>query len=258
MAKMQYEPTRVSRKNNREGNNMEERYVRTAALLGEEAVLRLRNSAVAVFGLGGVGGYTVEALARAGVGALWLFDFDTVSESNLNRQLFALTSTVGMKKTGVARARVADINPNTVVYTEDTFADESNIGEYLDRARPDFIVDAIDSVPSKIALILAARERNIPIISCMGTGNKLDPSKLQITDIKKTNTCPLAAAVRTRLRKLGVNDGVAALWSTEFPVRPQNGEEGGRPVPATVSYLPAVAGLMLGGYVIRKIAGIEI
>ena len=224
-----------------EGEKMEERYVRTAALLGEEAVARLCASRVAVFGLGGVGGYAVEALARAGVGTLWLFDFDTVSESNLNRQLFALTSTVGMKKTDVARARVADINPDTAVYTEDTFVDEGNIGAYLDRAHPDFIVDAIDSVPSKIALILAARERNIPIISCMGTGNKLDPTKLQITEIK-----------------LGVTEGVAALWSTELPARPQNAAEGNRPVPATVSYLPAVAGLMLGGYVIRKIAQIEL
>ena len=237
---------------------MEERFVRTAALLGEEAVSRLAASTVAVFGLGGVGGYVVESLARAGVGTLWLFDFDTVSESNINRQIYALSSTVGMKKTDVARARIADINPAATVHTEDTFVDAENIGEYLDRAHPDFIVDAIDSVPSKIALILAARERDIPIVCCMGTGNKLDPTKLQITDIKKTNTCPLAATVRTRLRKLGVTDGVAALWSSELPARQKEGEEGARPVPATVSYLPAVAGLMLGGYVIRKIAQIEI
>ena len=232
---------------------IEERYIRTAALLGEEAHADLRASSVAVFGLGGVGGYTVEALARAGIGRLALFDFDRVSESNINRQILALSNTVGMLKTDLARSRVAAINSDIAVSTVAERITEENVGGYLDEARPDYIVDAIDDVPAKIALILAARERGIPIISCMGTGNKLDPSKLTITDIKKTNTCPLAAAVRTRLRKCGVTEGVAALWSSEPPVR-NSSAEGGRPVPATVSYMPAVAGLMLAGYIIRQIA----
>ena len=235
---------------------MEEKFVRTAALIGEEALARLQAATVAVFGLGGVGGYTVEALARAGIGELWIFDFDTVSESNINRQILALDSTVGMRKTDAASARLADINPHTVVHAVNAFIDADNIGEYLDRAHPTYIVDAIDSVPSKLALILAAKERNIPIVCCMGTGNKLDPTKLQITDNKKTNTCPLAAAVRTRLRKLGITEGVDALWSNELPVRPKQEVDGSPSVPASISYLPAVAGLMLGGHVIRKIAQI--
>jgi len=235
---------------------MEEKFVRTAALIGEEALARLQAATVAVFGLGGVGGYTVEALARAGIGELWIFDFDTVSESNINRQILALDSTVGMRKTDAACARLADINPHTVVHAVNVFIDADNIGEYLDRAHPTYIVDAIDSVPSKLALILAAKERNIPIVCCMGTGNKLDPTKLQITDIKKTNTCPLAAAVRTRLRKLGITEGVDALWSSELPVRPKREVDGSPSVPASISYLPAAAGLMLGGHVIRKIAQI--
>ena len=235
----------------------EERFARTASLLGEKAIDVLRSASVAVFGLGGVGSYTVEALARSGVGELWLFDFDCVSESNINRQLFALDSTVGMLKTDVAKCRIADINPLTAVHTVSEYMDEGNIGAYLDAARPAYIVDAIDSVPSKIALILAARERNIPIICCMGTGNKLDPAKLQITDIKKTNTCPLAATVRRRLRALGITEGVDVLWSTELPTRPlSQRDEGGRMPPASVSYLPAIAGLMLGGHVIRKLVGI--
>lgn len=233
----------------------DERFSRTAMLLGEEALSRLFSSRVMLFGLGGVGGYACEALARAGVGHLFLCDFDTVSVSNINRQILADDTTVGQKKTAVAAERVRRIHPSAEVTVADLFVDEKNALDLIASFRPDYIIDAIDAVPSKIALIAAANTLSVPIISCMGTGNKLDPEKLTIADISKTHTCPLARAVRTRLRAVGISH-VDVLFSTEKPIAPQVGE-GEKSVPASVSFVPSVAGLMLGGFVVRRLSGVE-
>ncbi len=233
----------------------DERFSRTAMLLGEVGLSRLFASRVMLFGLGGVGGYACEALARAGVGHLFLCDFDTVSVSNINRQILADDTTVGQKKTAVASERVRRIHPSAEVTVADLFVDEKNALDLIASFRPDYIIDAIDAVPSKIALIAAASTLSVPIISCMGTGNKLDPEKLAIADISKTHTCPLARAVRTRLRAVGISH-VDVLFSTEKPIAPQVGE-GEKSVPASVSFVPSVAGLMLGGFVIRRLSGVE-
>lgn len=231
---------------------MNERFSRTAALLGEEGVSRLAAARVMLVGLGGVGGYACEALARVGVGHLFLCDFDTVSVSNINRQLLALDSTVGQKKTAVAAERVRQINPGAEVVTADLFVDETNALEMITSFRPDYIIDAIDAVPSKVALIAAAKTLSVPIISCMGTGNKLEPEKLTVADISKTHTCPLARAVRTRLRALNISH-VDVLFSTEKPISPRTPCEEGKSTPASVSFVPSVAGLMIGGFVVRRL-----
>ena len=231
---------------------MHERFSRTAALLGEEAISRLAAARVMLVGLGGVGGYACEALARAGVGHLFLCDFDTVNVSNINRQILALDSTVGQKKTAVAAERVRQINPGAEVVTADLFVDETNAHELIISFRPDYIIDAIDAVSSKVALIAAAKALSVPIISCMGTGNKLEAEKLTVADISKTHTCPLARAVRTRLRALNVSH-VDVLFSTEKPIPPRIPCEEGKSTPASVSFVPSVAGLMLGGFVVRRL-----
>ena len=233
-----------------------ERNMRTEALIGKECCDRLSGSSVLLFGLGGVGGYVLEGLARAGVGELWLVDFDTVSESNCNRQLLALTETVGRSKVEVAEQRALSINPEADVHGVEMFADGSNVGELLDRARPDFVVDAIDTVAGKLAIIAESKERGIPVISCMGTGNKLDASKFTIGDISKSTVCPLARVMRTELRRRAIK-GVTALWSTEDPRRVSIEGETGRHAPASISYGPSVAGLLLAGHVIRVLAGID-
>ena len=236
---------------------MEERFSRTAMLLGEEAVKKLENSRVLLLGLGGVGGYTLEALARAGVGELYLVDADTVSVSNINRQILADDTTVGREKTAVAAERVARINPTARVHTVTRFLTEGDAAPLLEEIRPDYVIDAIDTVAAKVDVIRAAKETGIPVISCMGTGNKLAPEKLTIADITKTHTCPLARSMRARLREAGIAH-VDVLFSTEAPRTPAvRCEEDGRVIPATISYVPAVAGMMLGGYVIRRLLEIE-
>lgn len=235
---------------------IEERFSRTAMLLGEQAVRALGESRVMLFGLGGVGGYTCEALARAGVGELILVDFDTVSPSNINRQILADDTTVGQKKTAVAAARIARIAPGTRIQLREEFADTQNTEAMILSAMPHYVIDAIDYVPGKLAIITAAMAHGIPVISCMGTGNKLYPEKLQIGDIAKTHTCPLARAVRTGLRRAGIFHA-DVLWSSEMPRTPAVAGENGQRVPASVSYVPAIAGLMLGGYVIRRLAQVE-
>ena len=231
---------------------MDERFSRTAALLGEEGLSRLARARVMLVGLGGVGGYAVEALARAGVGHMLFCDFDTVSVSNINRQILALDSTVGQKKTAVAAERVRQINPSAELVTADLFLDETNALDLIASFHPDYIIDAIDAVSSKVALIAAAKTLSVPIISCMGTGNKLEPEKLMVADIAKTHTCPLARAVRTRLRALDIHH-VDVLFSTEKPIPPRVPCVEGKSVPASVSFVPSVAGLMLGGFVIRRL-----
>ena len=237
---------------------MGEEFSRTQMLLGPEALQRLRGARVAVFGLGGVGGYAVEALARGGIGALDLVDNDTVGESNLNRQLFALRSTLGLPKTEAARRRVLDINPGITVKTWELFysadtADAFDLGAY------DYIVDAIDTVSAKLLLIERAVRAQTPVISSMGTGNKLDPSLFRVEDLAKTSMDPLARVMRRALGKRGIKH-VKVVWSPEEALTPQGGREeaeriGKRQIPGSVSFVPGAAGLILAGEVIRHIAG---
>ena len=188
---------------------MKDEYLRTAALIGEEGLDRLKNSTVAVFGLGGVGSYAAEALVRSGIGTVYIYDSDRVAKSNINRQLIALSSTVGMYKTEVAAARLKEINPDCNIIEKPEFVTpqcDIPFGEF------DFIVDAVDNVTAKLFLAVEAERKGIPIISVMGTGNKLDPTRLKITDIYKTNVCPLARVMRYELKKRGVKK-LAAVWT---------------------------------------------
>lgn len=221
-------------------------------LIGKESLATLRNSRVAVFGAGGVGGYTIEALARAGVGAIDIIDNDTVSISNLNRQIIALHSTVGMLKTEAAEKRIKDINPECKVTVFNTFVLPENIDE-LDFSVYDYVVDAIDTVSGKIAIIEKAKRESIPVISSMGTGNKLDPTKFQIADISKTSVCPLARVMRYEMKKRGIKK-LKVLFSTEEPIKPDSEkDERGKVPPGSISFVPSVAGLIIGGEVIKDI-----
>lgn len=234
---------------------MEDAYSRMEILLGQAGVNKLGASKVAVFGLGGVGSYVVEGLARCGVGSLTLVDHDTVSATNINRQLFALRSTVGKSKVQIAKDRIYDIDEDILVHTYETFYNEDTAGMFDFRSY-DYIVDAIDTVSSKLLLIERAKACNTPILSCMGTGNKLDPGRFEIADISKTSVCPLAKAVRVELRKRGIRK-VKVLFSKERPIKGlDNGERKGstdRPVPGSVSFVPSVAGLMIAGEVVRDL-----
>lgn len=231
-----------------------ERFSRTIRLIGEEAAESLTMSRIAVFGLGGVGGYSAEALARAGVGAVDLVDFDIVSRSNINRQIIADETTVGQYKTEVMAQRIKKINPDCKVTEHRMFFSDESIKQ-LDLKQFDYIIDAIDTVSSKLLLIMQADRENIPMISCMGTGNKLDPLKLTVTDIYKTSMCPLAAVIRRELRHRGVRK-LKVVYSTEQPVKVKNESENGRNIPASISYVPPVAGMIAAGEAIRFISGI--
>lgn len=221
-------------------------------LIGEKAIATLKNSRVAVFGAGGVGGYVIEALARSGVGAIDIIDNDTVSESNINRQIIALRSTIGSLKTEIARKRVLDINPDCKVTLFETFVLPENIDSF-DFFCYDYIVDAIDTVSGKLAIIEKAYKEGIPVISSMGTGNKLDPTKFTITDISKTSVCPLARVMRYELKKRGVKK-VKVLFSTEEPIKPDKSENSGkRTPPGSISFVPSAAGLIIGGEVIKDL-----
>lgn len=225
---------------------MEHEFSRTELLLGGGAVRRLAESHVTVFGIGGVGSHCIEALARGGVGRLTLVDSDVVSVSNINRQSIALHSTVGRYKTQVMRERLLDINPELKICLSEKFVLPGNAAGFFEE-RPDFIVDAIDTVSAKLALAELALERGVPIVSCMGTGNKLDPSAFEIADIYETGVCPLCRVMRRELKKRGI-PGLTVLYSREKPlVR--------GPVPGSVSFVPPAAGLMLAGYVIRQLLG---
>jgi tRNA A37 threonylcarbamoyladenosine dehydratase len=235
---------------------MQDAFSRMEILLGREGADRLARAKIAVFGLGGVGSYAVEALARCGVGSLTLVDHDTVSLTNINRQIYALHSTVGKSKVEVAKKRIHDIDENILVNTYETFYNEDTAGMF-DLGGFDYVVDAIDTVTSKLLLIQNARKCETPVISCMGTGNKLDPSRFEITDISRTSVCPLAKVMRTELRKRGVRK-VKVLYSKEKPVKPQaaTGERKGntdRPVPGSISFVPGVAGLMIAGEVVKDL-----
>ncbi len=234
------------------------KFTRTEMLLGTDNMDKLKNSHVAVFGVGGVGSYAVESLARSGVGHLTLIDADVVSASNINRQLIASTKTVGMLKVDVAKARIAEINPNAHVCTFPMFFDE-NSADKIDFSKFDYIVDAIDSVKSKITLIMLAKEKNIRIISCMGAGNKLDPTMFEVSDISKTSVCPLARVMRRELGLRGINH-LKVVYSKELAITPtSNGEqlpEGKRTIPGSVAFVPGVAGMIIAGEVIKDICNI--
>ena len=237
---------------------MESRYERTEALLGKDALLRLRGARVAIFGIGGVGGYAVEALARAGVGALDLIDSDKVSVSNINRQIIALDSTVGRYKTEAARDRIKDINPDITVTCHNIFYDEKS-AEKINLSDYDYVIDAIDSVSAKLFLIESCIRLGVKIISSMGTGAKLDPTALKVADISKTSVCPLARAVRTGLRRRGINH-LRVVYSTELPREEGDGcgeKCDGKRAPSSSSFVPSVAGLILAGEVICDISGIK-
>lgn len=233
---------------------MEERFLRTAMLIGEDALKKLSSAHVAVFGIGGVGGYVVESLARSGVGKFSLFDNDTVSISNINRQIIATESTVGMSKTSAAKKRILEINPYADVYTFDIFVLPENIDE-VDFSAFDYIVDAVDTVTAKLAIIEKANSLAVPVISCMGTGNKLDPTAFEITDIYKTSVCPLARVMRSELKKRGIKR-LKVLYSKEEPRKPLFNTEpecSKRAVPSSISFVPSVAGLIIGGEVIKDL-----
>ena len=232
---------------------MDERTMRARMLLGDAAIEKLRNSHVAVFGLGGVGSWCAEALARSGVGALTLIDQDTVSESNINRQLCALGSTVGQSKAGVMAARIEDINPDAAVRTIAGCYSAATRDGVL--APYDYVVDAIDLVACKVDLIMSCRERGIPIVSALGTGNKRDASRLEITDISKTRGCALARVVRKELRSRGVEHH-AVVYSPEEPMKARQLEApppGRRSVPGSLVWVPASAGLLLCQYVVTEL-----
>lgn len=235
---------------------MNEQFTRTALLLGEEAVQRLARARVAVFGIGGVGGYAVEALARSGVGTLDLIDSDTVALSNLNRQIIATHSTVGMNKVDAAANRVRGINPDAVVNTFPVFYTPET-QHLFDFAQYDYVIDAIDTVTGKIALVMNAQAAGTPVISSMGAGNKLDPTAFEVADIYKTSVCPLAKVMRRELKKRGVKH-LKVVYSREEPVSPlDSGEElpeGRRQIPGSVAFVPSVVGLIIAGEVIKALA----
>ena len=230
---------------------MKEIFKRTEILLGDEAMARLAASRVAIFGVGGVGGYTLEALVRSGVGSLHIIDPDTVSESNINRQIIATHETVGMKKIEAARLRALSINPDLKIETSDLFYSEEN-SSALDLAEYDYIVDAIDSVKSKLHLIENAKKCGVPIISSMGAGNKLDPTRFEVADISKTSVCPLAKVIRTELRKRGINH-LKVVYSKEEPIHAVADAENSkitRHAPGSIAFVPSVVGLIIAGEVV--------
>ncbi len=236
------------------GACMTDQYDRTRLLIGDDGMNRLQQAHVLIAGVGGVGSFTAEALARAGVGRLTLLDNDTVDITNLNRQIHATQKTVGQPKVQVMAERIADIDPNITVRSINAFLLNDNVEELLGDLHYDYIIDAVDTVTTKLALILYARERQIPVISSMGTANKLDASKFEVVDISKTHTCPLARVMRKELRDRGIASGVEVLYSTALPVyRPAAYEEGKKPVPGSISYVPSVAGLLLAGHVIQQL-----
>lgn len=223
-----------------------ERLNRTEMLIGTEALDVLGNSHVAVFGIGGVGGSVVEALARAGIGKLTLVDKDIVDESNINRQVIATYDTIGMDKIEVAKKRVLSICPECTVDVYKQFVLPEQFGDIGDFSRFDYVIDAIDNVSGKIGIIVAAKDAGVPVISAMGAGNKMDPEKFSIDDISKTKVCPLAKIMRKKIRDMGIKD-VAALYSSEEPIKT------GSKTPGSMSYIPPLAGLMIGGYVIQDL-----
>ena len=231
---------------------MEERHSRTAVLLGADAPEILKTKRVAVLGLGGVGSYLVEALARAGVGHITVIDKDVYTESNLNRQLYALPETVGKNKTAVTAARISAIDPSIGVTACDAFVLPENLND-LPLSDADYIADAIDTVSAKIALAVYAKEHGIPMISAMGAGNKLDPTAFRVARIKDTKVCPLARVMRNELKKRGIHDLKVVYSEEEAMKSPLTDEESGKPVPGSVSFVPSVVGLIMAGEIVKDL-----
>lgn len=248
-----------------DNDNDRERFSRSRALLGEEAMETLAASRVAVFGLGGVGGHCAEALARAGIGALDLFDGDSVALSNCNRQMFATEQTLGMRKVQAAKERIALLSPRCRVTAHDLFVLPETVGA-IDFFAFDYVVDAIDTVSGKVAILERARLAGVPAISAMGAGNKLDATRFEVAPVEGTSVCPLARVMRRELKKRGIT-GVKAVYSKEEPRLPrfgegetQSGDADGAPrkaIPGSVSFVPAVMGLLLAGEVIKDLTGIR-
>ena len=230
-------------------------FARTELLLGKTNIAKLKNSTVIVFGIGGVGSYVVEALTRVGVGKIVIVDKDDISISNINRQLPATQQTIGLSKVKIMKERMLSINPEITVVAKQEFYLPGRADEFLNDDL-DYIVDAVDNVTAKLDLICCAKEKNIPIISSMGTGNKLDPTRLEIADIKKTSVCPLAKVMRKELRKRNV-DSVKVVYSKEEPVVPMTVDEEGNPirssVPGSISFVPSVAGLIIASEVVKDL-----
>lgn len=238
-------------------------FSRSELLLGKENMEKLKRSRVAVFGIGGVGGHAAEALARTGIGALELFDSDTVSVTNINRQIIATLDAVGRYKTEVMKERIALINPEAEVTAHNCFFLPENSSEF-DFSGYDYVVDAVDTVSAKIELVMKCRENGVPIISSMGAGNKLDPTRFEVADIYKTSVCPLARVMRTELRKRGV-ERLKVVYSKEPPVTPRLSFESTpseevaakKTVPGSLAFVPSVAGLIIAGEVIKDLCGLE-
>lgn len=249
---------------------MQNQFSRTELLTGQEGLSRLQNSKVTIFGLGGVGSYTAEALARAGIGAFKLVDFDEICLTNINRQLHALHSTIGKSKVDVMKQRMLDINPKAKIETFQSFYQEEGAEGFFTE-KPDYVVDAIDTVKSKVSLAKECRRRGILLISCMGAGNRLDALSFRVADISKTSGCPLAKAVRKLLRKEGITEGFKVVFSPEPALKPLEQENScasncicpsgdahcslKSQIPGSISYVPSVAGLLMAGEVVRDILG---
>ena len=230
---------------------MSNQFSRTELLIGKQAIEKLKQAKVAVFGIGGVGSYVVEGLARAGVGSFILVDKDIVDKTNINRQIIATHKTIGLKKVEVAKQRILDINPYAVIETYSEFF-MPNSPDLFDK-KTDYVIDCIDTITSKLELKVRAKNMNIPIISCMGTGNKLDPTKFEVTDISKTSVCPLAKVIRKELRNRGINT-LKVVYSKEEPIKTNIfGEETKKQIPGSISFVPSVAGLIIAGEVIKDL-----
>ena len=227
-------------------------YDRTRMLIGQNGIDVLNKAHILIAGVGGVGSFAAEALARAGVGTLTLLDSDVVDVTNLNRQIHATQDTIGLPKVQVMAERIHAINPEIAVHTIEAFLLD-NTAEVLGEAQYDYIIDAVDTVTAKLALVQYAQAHHIPVICSMGTANKLDATKFEVTDISKTHTCPLARVMRKELRDRGITQGVEVLYSTAKPITLEQPADGERRPPGSISYVPSVAGLLLAGHVIQKL-----
>lgn len=238
---------------------MDNQFSRTELLIGQEGVEKLAKSRVAVFGIGGVGGYVVEALVRSGVGIIDIIDDDNISVSNINRQIYATHSTIGQSKIDVAKERILDINPDCTVNAYQIFYNEENADKF-EFEKFDYVVDAIDTVSGKISLIEKSKEYNVPIICAMGAGNKMEPTKFEVADISKTSVCPLARIIRNELKKRKISK-VKCVYSKESPIKPQKEDieiknnSLKHKIPGSNSFVPAVAGLIMAGEVIKDLIG---
>lgn len=244
---------------------MDNKFIRSLPIFKESGMQKLNNSNVAVFGLGGVGSYAVEVLARAGVGSLTLIDNDRYSESNINRQLYATTKTVGELKTEVAKLRVLEINPNATVITVNAFVLDGR-ADGIDFSRFDYVIDAIDTISGKLSIIKRANEAGVPIISCMGAGNKLDPTRFKVANLFSTKVCPLCKVMRRLVKEAGISN-LKVVYSEEEPIKIpkeslvncENTDDisGKKSVPLSVSFVPSVMGIIAGGEVIKDLTGIN-